>query len=425
MNIISNTRPLWLVGVLALSLVACGSNTPKGSGGTFTPLSTSDGNGGDLSSSGGGVADAGDDLDAGGTGDDTSTSADTGPADIEPADTGTPDTGPATPVDVAGEQDTGPVNVKPCTFDAFIGATGLECGGALVCVGNQGQCKGKVQGICKPKIVQCPKIKSPVCGCNDQTFDNACIPQKDGVTIKHGGKCGGAPTACGGTTGVICPADFVCDVTSCDKTASGLCIAQPQGQCPPGGIPECGCDGQEYANACVRLKAKVPLMQKGSCPTTGTIACKIGPAGKILKPCPDGQFCKLNLNNPIPCTGDGTCAIIPKSCDPAKNEVCGCNFQTYNNACELAKAAISLKGSGQCGGNAGGCTEGKNECPVGTYCGVQQGKCGDKGICINKPPAAQCTPDVKLVCGCDGKTHSNAGCAATKGVIVKFSGKCP
>ena len=416
----------WIVALVAFT-VGCGSNS-QGSSGTFTPNPTSGGSsGGDVGtssssgtdSSSGGVTDAG--SSSGAAADSGSGPKDTG-GKVD-AGSGAKDTGPGNVDAGSAPKDTNIGPVKTCTFDAFIGPTGLECGGSMVCVGNQGQCKGKVQGICKPKIVSCPKIKAPVCGCDDTTYDNVCEAQKANVTVKNGGKCGGAPTACGGTTGVVCPKDFLCDITSCDKSASGLCVPLPKGSCPPGGIPECGCDGKSYPNGCFRLKAQMPLKQKGSCPSTGAVECKIGPAGKPSK-CPADHYCKLNPNNPVDCTGNGNCTPIPKICDNVSSPVCGCDFQSYTNPCHMAKAHVSSKNAGKCGGSGGGCTEGKGECPAGQYCGVPQGNCGTKGICINKAPQTQCTTDVDVVCGCNKTTYSNPGCAAHAGVIIKHKGPC-
>jgi len=418
-----STLILGLIGALG-----CGSSGASNSGGTFTSNPSASSSGGDIGGTSGGDTAAADTgaTDAGTTS--SSGAADTGPVDTGPPDTGPVDTGPEDtgpedtgPVD-AGKPDTGPV--KTCEFDSFIGPTGLECESGQVCVGNQGQCSGKVQGICKPKIVQCPDIKAAVCGCDDNDYKNACEAQKSGATLKSNGKCGGAPVACGGKTGVVCPKDFTCDVTTCDPGASGICVPLPQGSCPVTGIPECGCDGKEYPNSCFRLKAQTALKNKGSCPTAGTDPCKIGPAGKPTK-CPANHYCKLNINNPVDCTGDGECTPIPQSCAGVVQEVCGCDFTTYGNPCLMAKQSVSMKSPGKCGGGSGDCVEGKGTCPVGMYCGVPLGSCGAKGVCINKPAAAQCTPDVDLVCGCNGTTYSNAGCAAVAGVIVKNKGKCP
>lgn len=416
------------LSMLVSALVGCGTSPGSTPAGTFTVNPTSD--------TGGAVGDTA------GTAQDTGGTVDAGPVDTAPKDTlppvdtqPTPDTAPpqdtAQPVeieqdtakpDTATEPDTGPL--KGCSFEAFIGATGLECESGQTCVGNQGQCSGKVQGLCKVKVIQCPDIDKPVCGCNDSDYKNACEAQKAGVTVKYDGKCGGAPVACAGTTGVVCPKSFTCDVLLCDATAAGTCTAVPQGDCPVGGVPECGCDNKEYPNACYRLKAQVGRKNKGSCPTSGQDPCKIGPAGKPTK-CPDNHFCKLHGNNPVDCTGDGECTPVPQVCDGSVAPVCGCDFNTYGNPCLMAKMSVSTKSAGKCGGGAGGCKEGQGTCPGGQYCGVPLGQCGVQGVCIPKPAASQCTPDVDLVCGCNGVTYSNAGCAAVAGVIVKSKGKCP
>jgi len=57
------------------------------------------------------------------------------------------------------------------------------------------------------------------------------------------------------------------------------------------------------------------------------------------------------------------------------------------------------------------------------YCAKPPGDCKGKGQCTPKPEI--CTFIYKPVCGCNGKTYSNACAAAAAGVNVRSEGPCP
>jgi hypothetical protein len=73
-----------------------------------------------------------------------------------------------------------------------------------------------------------------------------------------------------------------------------------------------------------------------------------------------------------------------------------------------------------CGGFLGFICSDSDWCdyPDGAVCGA-----GDFfGTCRARPEV--CTEQYLLVCGCDGKTHSNACQAAAAGTDVAYPGKC-
>mmetsp|Transcript_26187 Transcript_26187/g.53334 ORF Transcript_26187/g.53334 Transcript_26187/m.53334 type:complete len:138 (-) Transcript_26187:285-698(-) len=54
-----------------------------------------------------------------------------------------------------------------------------------------------------------------------------------------------------------------------------------------------------------------------------------------------------------------------------------------------------------------------NECPDGSFCQVQGGRCSGSGICVRM--SRRCTKIYRPVCSCDGETYGNACVAAGHG----------
>jgi hypothetical protein len=146
--------------------------------------------------------------------------------------------------------------------------------------------------------------------------------------------------------------------------------------------------------------------------------------------CDDGEYCNYPVSAMCGAAdGTGVCTEKPEACTLQYAPVCGCDDMTYGNACEAARAGVSVVSQGECDGppSAAACgSRGLPECGAGEYCAYPPsaicGAADAPGVCTEKPDA--CDDQYEPVCGCDDKTYGNACYAARAGVSVASEGEC-
>lgn len=238
---------------------------------------------------------------------------------------------------------------------------GLPCGGpeelaclpGLYCQFEVGECGSDDEGgVCKLRPAVCAALSNPVCGCDDRTYDNACLAALAGVSVAGEGACDtndGDARACGGIEGLQCAAGEYCryneDALCGAADQTGLCEVIPQ-NCTLEFAPVCGCDDKTYANACFAAAAGVSVAGEGECADDIEVRICGGIQGLA---CEEGEFCRYNEDALCGAADQtGVCEVIPEVCTEEFAPVCGCDDQTYDNACFAAAAGVSVQSQGEC-----------------------------------------------------------------------------
>jgi PKD repeat protein len=162
--------------------------------------------------------------------------------------------------------------------------------------------------------INCGAYYEPVCGFNGVTYQNACAAEAAGVVDYFTGVCQmGAPTCYDPALIIISRG------TSLSQTTGVLILI-----CTASYEPVCGCDAQQYANACLAEASGIRNYTVGGC--------------------------DADCIDPDNITSTDDCGNV-------RDFVCGCNDETYINACYADAAGILSYTNGPCNGTSGWCEE--------------------------------------------------------------------
>ena len=210
----------------------------------------------------------------------------------------------------------------------------------------QAQCgAADLPGVCTAVPSHCTKEYRPVCGCDGNTYGNACTARAASVSVLHKGECE-EERACGGRLGVHCEEGEYCDYpidAICGwADATGICRTPPSA-CTEQWDPVCGCDGKTYGNACEAAEASTSVVSEGECLPDDFCG------GLVGLQCPDPLFCDFPISAQCGAADQtGSCRERPQICTLEYAPVCGCDDQTYGNACSAAATGVSVMSEGEC-----------------------------------------------------------------------------